>query len=175
MDTAAAAWDFAAMSGPTNTMGHGQDGLFYEDMIPGRRLTSTEHLIDGHELVQFARTWDPLPFHIDEEAGRIAFGGVTAPGLYMLAVKQRLIHTLPFRRVIASLGYDEVRFHLPMRPGDIVHVLAEWLERRESASKGDRGVVTVRFSLINQRGDSVMSHLDKILVRRRLAASPSTP
>ena len=69
----------------------------------------------------------------------------------------------------------EVRFHLPMRPGDVVHVLAEWLERRESASKGDRGVVTVRFSLINQRGDSVMSHLDKILVRRRLAASPSTP
>lgn len=94
--------------------------LFFEDMEPGLCLTSPSHRIDRSELVDFARIWDPLPFHIDEQAGIQAFGSLTAPGLYVLAVKQRLIHQLPAQKVIASLGYDEVRFVAPLRPEDTV-------------------------------------------------------
>lgn len=141
--------------------------LHFEDMEPGLCLISAPHRIDKSELVEFAKVWDPLPFHVDEQAGIQAFGSLTAPGLYMLAVKQRLIHQLPAMKVIASLGYDEVRFLAPMRPDDNVVLRLEWVDRRISESKPDRGIVTVRFSLINQDGQMVMSHLDVILVQCR--------
>lgn len=143
---------------------------YYEDMIVGETLVGPSYLVERDELVEFARKWDPLPFHVDEEAGRKAFGSLTAPGTYVLAIKQALIHRLPERHaVIASSGYDEVRFHEPVRPGDTLTLLREWVSKRESASKPDRGVVTLRLSLNNQHGRTAMSHLDTILVRRRPA------
>ncbi|MEY2619684.1 MAG: hypothetical protein RL522_2686 [Pseudomonadota bacterium] len=145
--------------------------LFFEDMEPGTSLTSPVHVVDKSELVAFAREWDPLPFHVDEAAGVAAFGSLTAPGLYMLAIKQRLVHRLAPLAVIASLGYDEVRFLAPLRPGDAVVLKVDWLERRASSSKPDRGIVKLRFSLITQQGTTVLSHLDSILVRRRTPAA----
>lgn len=141
--------------------------LFFEDMEPGQFLTSRPERIEKQELLTFARVWDPLPIHVDEDVGVKVFGSLTAPGLYMLAIKQRLIHTLPVQNVIASLGYDEVRFHAPLRPGDIVTLRMEWVSRRVSESKPDRGVVVLRFSLINQEGTTIMSHRDTVLVKRR--------
>jgi acyl dehydratase len=88
----------------------------------------------------------------------------------MLAVKQRLVHSLPPQAVIASLGYDEVRFKEPLRPGDTVFLKQLWESRRPSGSKTDRGIVTLRFSLVNQSGAIVLTHLDTVLVRRRQAA-----
>lgn len=141
--------------------------LFFEDMSPGQHVSSLPHTVDIDEMTAFAQQWDPLPIHVDEESGKKAFGSLTAPGLYMLAIKQRLIHSLPKMSVIASLGYDEVRFHLPLRPGDTVILKQEWTHCRPSSSKPDRGVVVLKFSLINQKNETVMSHLDSILVNRR--------
>jgi acyl dehydratase len=92
---------------------------------------------------------------------------LTAPGVYMLAFKQRLIHRLPKMAVRASFGYDEVRFHQPVKPGDTLSLTVEWVNRRESASKPNAGIVTIRFSLMNQHGAPVLSHLDTVLVTRR--------
>ena len=141
--------------------------LHFEDLEPGASLTSPVHVVDRDELVAFAQVWDPLPFHVDEAAGVAAFGSLTAPGLYMLAIKQRLVHRLPPIAVIASMGYDEVRFLAPLRPGDNVVLQAQWLERRPSGSKPDRGIVKIRFSLVTKEGITVLSHLDTVLVRRR--------
>lgn len=142
--------------------------VFFEDMIPGEKTVGPCVTVDSTELIEFARIWDPMPFHVDERAGKAAFGSVTAPGIYTLALKQRLVHQLPDpHQVIASLGYDEVRFHQPVRPNDTLQLRVEWLSRRESRSKPDRGIVVIRFELVNQHGVTVMSHLDTVLVRRR--------
>ncbi len=141
--------------------------LYYEDMEPGQSLTSSELLIDRDELIAFANRWDPLPNHIDEQAGMNAFGSITAPGLYMLAIKQQLIHTLPKQKVFASMGYDEVRFHAPLKPGDKVILRQDWVSRRTSNSKPHLGIVNLQFSLFNQNGVVVLSHFDTILVERR--------
>lgn len=141
--------------------------IYFEDMIAGESITSPTIVIDRDEMVEFAKRWDPLPVHVDDEAAA-GIGGVTAPGLFVLAVKQQLIHQLPVHAVIASFGYDEVRFHHPLRPGDTVHLRYDFVETRASSSKPDRGIVTVRLSLIKDDDEVVvMSHLDTILVRRR--------
>ena len=142
--------------------------MYFEDIQPGEVVHGPTFTIDRDEMVEFAKRWDPQPFHIDDEAGNAAFGGITAPGVFLLAVKIRLLHQLPEPlAVIAGLGYDELRFHAPARPGDELQLRQEWLDKRESASKPDRGIANSRVSLVNQDGVTVLSHLDSVLLRRR--------
>ena len=137
--------------------------IYYEDMVPGERLTVAGATVDREEMTRFAAEWDPMPFHTD---------GGSAPGCYIIAFKQRLIHRLPKIAVLASFGYHEVRFHHPVRPGDTLSLVVEWVSRRPSESKPGAGIVTIRFSLHNQDEALVLSHLDTVLVRQRPTASP---
>ena len=140
--------------------------LFFEDLQPEWRLSAGSFYVNSQEMRDFALKWDPLPQHIDDAAaGR---GGITAPGLYMFAIKMALIGKMPTPfAVIASGGYDEVRFTAPIRAGDVVSLLIETVEARASKSKQDRGIVTLRLSLINHTGVVCMTHLDTIFVLRR--------
>ena len=75
---------------------------------------------------------------------------------------------MPFRcTVIAGLGFDEVRFHRPAHPGDALTLELTWRDKRRSKSKPDRGIVSGRYALINAAGETVLSHLDTILMRLR--------
>jgi acyl dehydratase len=142
--------------------------LYFEDIHPGDTMRSPVYAIDRDEMIGFARRWDPVPIHVDPDAAEAVVGGLTASGTYVLAVKSRLLHELPEdAAIVGSAGYDEVRFHQPLRPGDVVHVVLEWLDCRASSSKPDRGVVKLRISLVNQEDVTVMSHLDTLIVRRR--------
>jgi acyl dehydratase len=144
--------------------------IFFEDVTPGAAIRTGPYVIPEDELMSFAAAWDPLPIHVDK-AFAMQHGGLTAPGIYLLAVKMRLVHSLPVQRsVIASFGYDEVRFHRPAHPGDELTLELEWTDKRLSQSKPDRGIVTGRYSLINAAGEVVMSHLDTVLMRLRSAA-----
>jgi acyl dehydratase len=141
--------------------------LYFEDIQPGQVSRSAEYTVDSDEMVEFARRWDPVPMHVDPVIAEAEVGGLTASGTYVLAVRSRLLHELPPAAIIGSAGYDEVRFHTPLRPGDSVHVVLEWIECRPSNSKPDRGIVKLRISLVNQDDVAVMSHLDTLIVRRR--------
>jgi len=106
--------------------------------------------------------------HIDRDYAARHHGGLTAPGTYLLAVKLKLIHTLPLRHtVIASTGYDEVRFHRPVHAGEAVSVRLEWTGKWRSRSKPDWGIVTARNMLIDTKGEAVVSHRDTLIVRLR--------
>jgi acyl dehydratase len=143
------------------------DDIYFEDAVPGSVLRAGPYIIPEQELMSFAAAWDPMPMHVDEAFAK-KHGGVTAPGLYLLAIKLRLVHTLPLRRtVIASVGYDEVRFLLPVHPGDALSLELQWIDKRRSRSKPDRGIVSGRYSLINTAGEVVMTHLDTLLIRLR--------
>jgi len=142
------------------------DALYFDDLPPGFTMHAGPLHVDRSDLLAFARKWDPLPIHIDDEAA--GPGGITAPGAYMFALKMGLIHMMdPKFAVIASVGFDEVRFLAPIRAGDDLTLHIEVTEARESKSKPDRGLVTLRYSLINQDEKLCMSHLDTILVQKR--------
>jgi len=143
------------------------DDIYFEDVIIGDTLQAGPYVIPEQELVEFAATWDPLPIHVDK-AFAAPRGGLTAPGIYLLAVKLRLVHTMPFQNtVIASVGYDQVRFLKPAHPGDALTLALKWTEKRRSRSKPDRGIVTGLYSLLDGAGETVMSNLDTVLMRLR--------
>jgi acyl dehydratase len=155
-------------AGPTSM----SKSLFFDDVEPGERHTCDSHRIDKAHMLAFAREWDPMPIHVDEAAGKAAFGSIIASGLYVLAIKHRLLRTSPINAdaVIVSFGYDEVRFLKPVRPGDTLTLTMECVDKRASRSRPDAGIVTVRIELANQDGEVVMSHLDTVLLRKREVA-----
>jgi acyl dehydratase len=145
--------------------------IYFEDVVPGAVLHAGPYTVPEDELTAFAAAWDPMPMHTDKAYAE-RHGGLTAPGTYLLAVKLRLVHSLPFQNtVIVSTGYDEVRFLKPVRVGETLRLELEWTGKRPSRSKPDRGIVTGRYSLINAADEVVLSHLDTLMMRLRHPAA----
>jgi len=143
------------------------EGIFYEDIQAGECIRLGPYQVTRDEIIEFARAWDPLPIHVDEQAAAAGpFGGLTASGLHILGIRQRLVLRLPIR-AIATFGFDEVRFPAPVRPGDALTLHLSWIDKRLSASKPDRGIVGIGFALFNQHAVEVMRHRDTILIWRR--------
>jgi acyl dehydratase len=65
--------------------------ILYDDIDVPSRQEGPSQFIDREEMVEFAKTSNPLPIHLDQEFAR-PYGGLTASGLYLLAYRIRLIH-----------------------------------------------------------------------------------
>jgi acyl dehydratase len=143
--------------------------MYFEDFRVGEQTTSGPHVVTKEEIVAFARQWDPQPFHVDEvAAGASAFGGLTASGCHVISITVSLIMRRDVRvAVLAALGWDEVRFLAPVRPGDDISIVHECLEARASQSKPDRGVVKNRITAVTADAKPVLSYVDTILVAKR--------
>ena len=87
---------------------------YVEDLQSGDVALGSTFVVERDEMVEFARRWDPQPFHLDDAVANEVFGegGVTAPGVFVMAIRTRLLHETPDLAVIAALGYDELRFAL---------------------------------------------------------------
>jgi acyl dehydratase len=82
--------------------------------------TAGPYLVSSNEIVEFAKKFDPQPFHVDEEvAARSVFAGLTASSAHTFAILISLMSkTQPYSlRVVAGLGWDELRLPIPVRPG----------------------------------------------------------
>ena len=99
--------------------------------------------------------------------------GLTASGAHTFAITISLLSkTKPTLRVLAGLGWDELRLPTPVRPGDALDLEVVVLERRESKSHSDRGIVRNQMHLRNQKRETVMQCVNTALVARRPVANP---
>jgi acyl dehydratase len=144
--------------------------LWFEDFTPGRRFATAGCTLSEGQILDFAWSHDPQPFHIDKVAAEASpYGGIIASGFQTLLVSFRLVYQ---ERIInaASLGspgLDELRWLRPVRPGDTLKVAAEVLDSRPSSTKPDRGLVTIAYTVSNQAGEAVMTYRALHLLRRR--------
>ncbi len=138
----------------------------YEEYVVGEKIELGSYLLEREEVIEFAKKWDPVPFHINEEAAKKSmFGGLTASGAHMTAIRIKILQEVGVNpHVIAALGWDKVRFHKPGRVGDELTLFYECTEKRPSNSKPDRGIVTLGFEMTNQDNELVFSMTDTILV-----------
>lgn len=143
--------------------------LYLDDLHVGQRFTSGTYLIEEARIKEFAAEFDPQPFHLDEAAaGASVFKGLAASGWHTAAVSMRLLVDggLPFANGLVGLG-GEISWPRPTRPGDILHIESEVVGITPSRSKPDQGIVTVRSTTLNQRGEAVYQLTAKILLSRR--------
>ncbi|MBS0374088.1 MAG: MaoC family dehydratase [Proteobacteria bacterium] len=117
--------------------------------------------VDEPEIIEFARRYDPQPFHVDRElAARTRWRGLIASGWMTCGIAMELAvrHVLDGSGSIGSPGLDEIRWENPVRPGDALSLTVTVLESRLSSS-GTTGVLRWRWELHNQAGLRVLSLL----------------
>jgi acyl dehydratase len=139
---------------------------YLEDFAVGQTYGSSEQ----ERIMAFAAEFDPQPFHLDEEAARNSiFGGLAASGWYTAAATMRMLVEGDLRPAggILGLGFEELRWPRPVRPGDELHIESEVVEVRPSQSRPDRGLVKVRTTTLNQHGEAVQIIVGSLLVPRR--------
>jgi acyl dehydratase len=143
---------------------------YFEDFKLGERFVSGGLTLTEAGIIEFARQWDPQPFHIDVEfARKWTFGGLIASGLHTMCVTLKLWLELGVMKScsLGSPGLGETQFPRPVRPGDTLRVITDIVELRSSASKADRGICRLRQVTINQRGEPVMEQETTVFLKRR--------
>ncbi|PLX36273.1 MAG: hypothetical protein C0606_16390 [Hyphomicrobiales bacterium] len=144
----------------------------WQDFPQGKVVTTAAITVTETHLVQFSGlTGDFYPVHTDAEwAAKSAFGQRIAHGplTFALAVGQMYQSQAYGNAIIAWLGADNVRATNPVFIGDTIHVKAEVLTSRQ-AKNPDRGIVTLKYNVINQNNDVVMEAQLAMLMRARPA------
>jgi len=143
---------------------------FFEDFKQGDEIRTRAVTLGEPEIVEFARLYDPQPIHIDKAAAeRSTFGGVIASGWHVGSITFRLfLEQSPLgENSMGSPGLDEIRWHLPVRPGDTLSIVITVLEARPSRSKDDRGSVRLRYETFNQKRELVMSFIGVQIIKKR--------
>jgi acyl dehydratase len=144
---------------------------YFEDFAPGQVYGGARRArVEPERIKSFASEFDPQPFHLNEDAARASlFQGLAASGWHTAALTMRLLVDSDLKPAggIIGAGFDELRWPLPVRPGDELRVESEILEVRPLKSHADRGVVKVRTTTFNQRGEAVQVSVGALFVPRR--------
>ena len=143
---------------------------YFEDFNAGDVFELGEARMDEAEMVEFARKYDPQPFHVDaHQASESSFGGLIASGwhtagVYMGLLVRGLLHD------VASLGaggLEELRWLKPVRPGDVLRGRLTILSKRASEKNPARGTLVNVGELFNQGGERVFFMRWPAMVARR--------
>jgi acyl dehydratase len=143
---------------------------YLEDFVVGQTFGSGRMRVDSERMKTFAAEFDPQPFHLDEEAAsNTIFRGLAASSLYTAALTMRLLVVSEFKPAggIVGVGLDELRWPLPVRPGDELRVETEILEIRPSKSHPQQGRIKARIKTLNQDGKAVQNFVANLIVPRR--------
>ncbi len=134
--------------------------FYFEDFKVGEVQGLASRQISESEMIEFAKQFDPQPFHIDPEAARKSmYGGIIASGWHTCAISMRMMCDtyLLDAASLGSPGVDEIRWLKPVRGGDTLRGERLTLAVRPSQKKPDRGTVTSEWRVYNQRDELVMT------------------
>ncbi len=143
---------------------------YFEDFEIGEVIELGSCTVSESEVLEFANKFDPQSFHVDKEAAeKSIFGGLIASGWHTCSLMMRLMvdGLLKQTASLGSPGIDEIRWLLPVRPGDELHARYKVLELIPSKSKPDRGVVSCECEMTNQNGERVVFMRSKGMFGRK--------
>ena len=155
----------------------GWQGRFFEDFEVGdvyqhplgRTVTTTDNI--WFTLL----TQNTAPIHFDHHyAAQTEFGKPLVDSTFTLALVTGQSVTDVSQNVFANLGWDEVRLPHPVFEGDTIYSQSEVLEKRESRSRPNVGIVTVKTTGYNQDGKAVITFKRSLMVYKR-GQAPKIP
>jgi len=133
---------------------------YFEDYPIGEITEFGDYPVTEQEIVDFAKRYDPQPFHTDPAAARDSnFGGLIASGWMTASAAMRMMvdHYISPLSSMGSPGVDELRWLRPVRPGDRLRMRVTVVESRRSQSKPDRGMLRFAWEMVNQDNTQVMT------------------
>lgn len=145
--------------------------IYFEDLEVGQKTYFGSYDVTREEVIEFARKYDPQPFHLsDEAAAKTHFGRLAASGWHTCAMAMAVIarHVVKTEQAgLGSPGVDELRWLKPVYPGDTIHVNSTIVETRPSRSKPDIGSFRSETVITNQDDVPVLRFTSIVLMRRR--------
>jgi acyl dehydratase len=147
--------------------------IYFEDIEVGSTTRFGAYHVTRDEVIDFARRYDPQPFHLsDEAAAKTHFGRIAASGWHSCAMMMRMLvdHMTETKQAgLGSPGIDELRWLKPVYPGDTLRMESEILEKTASRSRPDMGSYKTATTVFNQHDEPVMTLRSIGLIRRRPA------
>ncbi len=143
---------------------------YLEDVSVGDRFPAGSVEVTEADSLAFARAYDPQPMHLDAKAAaRTRFKGLITSGWHTAAlVMSRVALARPLGDTeVLGMGVENLRWHLPVRPGDTLDVDMEVVSVAPSESNPRYGIVKFLITTRNQRGETVMTHSPICWVPRR--------
>jgi len=148
---------------------------YFEDVEVGAETVFGDYDVTREEVIEFARKYDPQPFHLsDEEAAKTHFGRIAASGWHTCAMTMAVIACYVVKDEQAGLGspgVDELRWLKPVYPGDRLTVRGSVVDTTPSRSKPHIGTIRTRTVVSNQDGIDVMSFTSIVMMQRRPEAA----
>ena len=143
---------------------------YWEDFAVGDEVVHGTHKLGEEEIVRFAREFDPQPFHVDPAAAAASpFGGLIASGWHTAAVYMGLFvrSELLASASLGSPGVENLRWLVPVRPGDVLTGRSRVVDSWPSETNPSRGTIVGEHELVNQRGEVVFQMRARGFIARR--------
>lgn len=141
---------------------------YYEDIQVGAKDAFGHYAVTREEVIDFARKFDPQPFHLDDgAAAKTHFGRLSASGWHTCAMTMAmLVENMKDNQQagLGSPGIDNLRWMKPVYPGDTLRCETEVLEKRRSKSRPGIGLFKSRLAVFNQNGEAVMEMVSNGLI-----------
>ena len=143
--------------------------LYLDDLFVGQNFQSGEYLLDEARLKDFAREFDPQPFHLDHEAALpTLFAGLAASGWHTASISMRLmVESVPIAGGMIGAGV-EISWPQPTRPDDRLSLKSSIVEITPSRSKSDRGWIKLESLTFNHKDELLQRLVSRILVFKRM-------
>lgn len=145
--------------------------IYFEDLVVGAETEFGSYDVTREEVLEFARKYDPQPFHLsDEAAAKTHFGRLAASGWHTTAMTMAVLARYSVNHEQAGLGspgIDELRWKKPVYPGDTLTVRGKIVEKTPSRSKPEIGSFRTETTVSNQNDEVVMTFTSIVLMRRR--------
>src|SRR3954454_16975221 len=150
----------------------------FEDLVVGRKTRFGRYAVTREEVLDFARKYDPQPFHIsDEAAAKTHFGRIAASGWHTCAMTMAVVarHVVDEKQAgLGSPGIDDLRWTRPVYPGDTLHVRSTIADKTPSRSRPEMGSFRTQTIVTNQNDQPVMRFTSIVLIRRRPETDAAT-
>ena len=147
-------------------------GLYYEDFVVGdeirHSLSKTIFESDNNFFSLLTMNHHPVHTNVDY-AAKNQHGRILVVGTLVFSLAVGITVPDISGKAIANLGYEEVRHLRPVFLNDTIYVRTKILDKRESATKPDRGIIYVESVACNQNGVDVLSFRRHVLVKKREA------
>lgn len=159
------------MTAPTDSI-----HLYWEDFPAGSVREFGAMPVTREAVLEFAAQFDPQPFHLDDDAAKDSlFGRLSASGWHTCAMTMRMTCDAVLLRSssLGSPGLDNLRWHKPVYPGDVLSARLTTLDARPMASRPSVGLVLSKWETLNQHGELVLSMQGWGMFGRREPGDPS--
>lgn len=144
---------------------------WFEDFTVGQCFSFGAWVMERREMIDFAKRYDPEPFHIDEAlAIELGWGALIASGPMLASIWRRISKdAFPNAETVISPGWDSIRWLKPVFAGDVLTSRSEIIEMRPLETRPGEGLLKLDNDTVNQHGDVVMHHVSNWFVRCRTA------